>query len=185
MAITARHSTIPSVLEGKRRMLFARLLLNGFVQAGSAVLTAMLVDLAFDRLLTGTPAPRGLLLSTGAGLAAATLCSSWLRAVERTDAERLGQAYVHQVRLTLFDRLIATAPRALQQRSQGGQIMRFIGDLTALQRWVSLGLARLTVAATMTATTILALLVVNAGMAVLVALALLMGGFAAFVQGQG
>ncbi|MDP8931746.1 MAG: ABC transporter ATP-binding protein/permease [Actinomycetota bacterium] len=181
---TARPSTIPSVLEGQRRMLFARLLLNGLVQAGSAVVTATLVDLAFDRLLTGTPAPRGLLLSVGAGLAASTLCSSCLRAVERTDAERLGQGYVHEVRRTLFDHLVATAPRALQQRSQGGQIMRFVGDLTALQRWVSLGLARLAVATTITATTIMVLLVVNTQLAALVALALVLGALAALVQGR-
>src|SRR5918992_5528958 len=102
---------LPRVLEGRRRWMFVRLVLNGFAQAACAVGTALLVDVAFDRLLTGAPNPPRALVPVAAGLLVATACTALLRSLERTGAERLGQQYVHRVRLRLFDRLVVTAPR--------------------------------------------------------------------------
>jgi ABC-type multidrug transport system fused ATPase/permease subunit len=89
----------------------------------------------------------------------------WLRSRERIDAERLGQSYVHVLRLTLFERLSSLAPRALEQRSQGGVMLRFVGDLNAVKQWVSLGLSRLIVAGTFVVGALAALAIVNLALA--------------------
>ena len=80
------------------------------------------------------------------GLLACTGFAALLRLLEQVDAELLGQDYIHRVRMTLYDQMSKFAPRALGQRSSGGTMLRFVGDLTALRRWVSLGLARIIVA---------------------------------------
>lgn len=139
---------LPGILAGNRRLLWARLVGNGLAQALAAVAATLLVRHIFDHGLSGSrpladPTVPGWI---GAGLVAVTVLRAWLRARERTDAERLGQEYVYRVRLAIFDRLGALAPRALQRRRRGSLMLRFIGDLSALRQWVSLGLARLTVA---------------------------------------
>jgi ABC-type multidrug transport system fused ATPase/permease subunit len=80
------------------------------------------------------------------GLLACTGFAALLRLLEQVDAERLGQDYVHLVRMTLYDQMCKFAPRSVSRRSSGGVMLRFVGDLTALRRWVSLGLARIVVA---------------------------------------
>jgi ABC-type multidrug transport system fused ATPase/permease subunit len=80
-------------------------------------------------------------------LLAFTGLAAWLRLLERVDGERLGEGYIHRVRLTLFDEMGKFAPRALSRRTTGATALRFVSDLTAIRRWVSLGLARIVVAA--------------------------------------
>lgn len=178
---------LPAILTGARIRVFAQLLGIGVGLSAAAIASALLVRFAFDHLLVARPArPDTLLLvGVGAGLAAAAAGSAWLRAVERVAAERLGQAYVHEVRLRLFDRVIATAPRALQQRSTGGQVMRLVGDINALRQWVSLGLARVTVALTTTVASLAVLTLIDRLLAAVVATAVGLGVVAALVQGHG
>lgn len=159
-------------VKGRRFQLFARLVANGLGQATIVVSTVLLVRLAFDRLIsTSIPNSLPLMIWAGLGLLAAAFCMSWLRMLERIDSEQMGQDYVHRVRIKLFDHLSALAPRALQKRSRGAIVLRFVGDLNALKRWVSLGLARVTVASVTTVGALLALAVVNwvlaAGVAVI------------------
>ncbi len=79
------------------------------------------------------------------GLLGCTGLAAGMRYLERIDAERLGQAYIHEVRLKVFDRMSRFAPRALNDRSTGSSMLRFVGDLSAIRRWVSLGLAHIVV----------------------------------------
>jgi ABC-type multidrug transport system fused ATPase/permease subunit len=60
-------------------------------------------------------------------------------------AEALGQNYVHHLRLRLFDHIIRMDPRQLQRKRHGALMLRFVGDLGAVRRWVSYGLVRLVV----------------------------------------
>jgi ABC-type multidrug transport system fused ATPase/permease subunit len=151
---------LPAIFARQRRWIFARLVVNGLFQSVSLVCSMLLVRHAFDVLLN--PAfddpevhfydlsdvwqigffAGGLFLSIG--------LTAWLRLLERVDAERLGQDYVHRVRLSLFDRMGKFAPRSLSRRSTGASMLRFVGDLNALRRWVSLGLARVLVAMVVT-----------------------------------
>ena len=140
--------SLPGILEGGSSQLWARLVGNGLAQALAAVATTLLVRHTFDGWLNTHRQPADLpaLGWVGTGLVMIVVLRAWLRARERADAERLGQEYVYQVRLAVFDRLGALAPRVLQRRRRGSLMLRFVGDLSALRQWVSLGLARLTVA---------------------------------------
>jgi len=148
--------TLPPIFTAGRRYLFFRLIVNGIMQAAMIAGSMLLVRHAFDVLLN--PAfddPEvnlfdmtevGTIGYFTAGLLTCTLCAAILRLVEQVDAERLGQDYVHRVRMALYDQMSKLAPRSLSRRRSGGVMLRFVGDLSALRRWVSLGLARIVVA---------------------------------------
>ena len=150
-------TTLPSVFGRRRRWVFVRLVGNGLLQAAAVIATMALVRHAFDVLLNPTfDDPEVHLFETGevtqvallaVGLLACAGLAAALRMLERIDAERLGQHYVHRVRLRLYDSMARFAPRALARHATGAVMLRFVGDLNALRRWVSLGLARLVVAA--------------------------------------
>jgi len=84
----------------------------------------------------------------GVALLAAAVCGAWLRGRERVAAEVLGQSVTHELRQKMFDRLLAVSPGYLRNRRRGATIVRFVGDLQAIRRWVSLGAARLVVSGT-------------------------------------
>lgn len=154
--------TIPSILKGQRRTLFARLVVNGLAQAALAICTAWLVREIFDGFLTsGQPVLNAQVLMLIIGMILTAGCISWLRMVERIDAESMGQHYAAEVRILLYDCLSFLTPRALQQRSRGGVSLRFVGDMTSLRRWVSMGLARVTVAGVSTLSALLMLGMIN------------------------
>ena len=175
---------IPRVFQERRRIQLIRLIINGLAQAGAAVATAWLVKRVFDYMLTPqTPALDSGLLWEALGLLVAAGFIAGLRLLERVDAERLGQGYTADVRLVLYDRLSSLAPRALQKRSQGGVALRFVGDMSALRRWVSLGLARLAVASVMLVAALSALAVINGPLALVVSVVLGIGAAVAFSLG--
>jgi ATP-binding cassette subfamily B protein len=177
---------IPRAINSDRIGLLVRLIGNGFAQAATTVANALLIELAFDRLIitTASPAFNQIAIQIGLGLALAALVMGLLRMVERVDAERLGQDYAYDIRMGLYERLTSLAPRALQSRSQGGVMLRFVGDLTALRQWVSLGLARLTVSTTTAIGALFALSFVSFSLALTVGLILLIGTAIAFGLGK-
>ena len=153
-------SQLPTIFSGSRRRLLLRLVINGTLQATMIIGSMLLVRYAFNVLLNPEFSdPEVHLFDLGevwqiglfaTGLLGCTAFAAWLRFIERIDAERLGQEYVHQVRLTIFDRMSFFAPRALSNRSTGASMLRFVGDLSGIRRWVSLGLARIVVSAIVT-----------------------------------
>lgn len=176
---------LPSIIKGRRLKIFFRLVGNGLAQALTMIITVLLVRLAFDRLITTPDVSQShIALSVGSGLMASAVCIGWLRMMERVDAERMGQSYIHQVRMMLFEHLSALAPRALQRRSRGAIVLRFIGDLGALMRWVSLGLVRISVAGVTTLFSLLALSVINFRLALAVTAVLSLGVFYALGLGK-
>jgi len=176
---------LPAILDGRRAGLVARLVANGVAQALGTLATALLVRLTFDRLIAApAPAPAELLPALASGLAAAAGILAWLRIRERVDAERLGQDYIVCVRLALFDRLCAMDPRTLQRRSRGGVLLRFVGDLTALRQWVSMGVARLLVAGMATTLAVTALVFVDPVFAAVIGGVLAAGTAASLALGR-
>lgn len=167
---------VPKILRGARLPIFCRLVVNGFAQAGLMVVTAILVKQIFDEFMQpDSPLTSMQLLGFTVGFAAAALALAGLRLFERVDAERMGQNYIHEVRIGLFAHMSRLPPRDLQRRSRGGVLLRFVGDLTALRQWVSLGVARLSVAAVTSVATLCALAFVNEALALVVFAALLCG----------
>ncbi len=141
-------SSIPSVFAGsRRRSHFCKLVGIGFGQAGVALATALLVRRTF-RVLIHHHGPHGSkeMALIGAGFVVVALVSGGFRMFERILSEMVGQDYSHAVRVALFDHLSKMAPRSLQRRSRGAVVLRFVGDLGSLKRWISLGLSRLMVA---------------------------------------
>ncbi len=175
---------IPKVLSGHRKWLMARLIGNGIAQACAMLTTAWLVKTIFDEVI----APNGIssspsLLRCGVGLALAGIAVAVLRMWERIDAERMGQHYIHEVRTGLFAHMSRLSPRVLQQRSRGGLMLRFIGDLNAIKQWVSLGVARLVVAIITTIITLGILAFVSVPLALVTGTALAIGATAGYALG--
>lgn len=133
---------LPTLISGDRRYVFYRLLLNGLIQGVLAVCFAWLVMYIFDRL-GGSMDEMPVFF---AALTLTVLSSAWLRRNERIQAEALGQHYVRAVRQRLYRHLLSSNPRDFKRGRKGAMLLKFVGDLSALRRWVSLGLARLLVA---------------------------------------
>ena len=122
---------LPRLLTGVRRPLLATLVLVGAAQAGAAGATVLLLTRGLEARATETRAVAVLLLALVA------LIIGWLRSRERWLAERLGQDYVHEIRLRLVSRVLdGSSPRSL-----GATLTRASNDLTAVRNWVALGIA--------------------------------------------
>ena len=160
---------LPNLFSGSRRRDFALLVLNGALQASGAVVTALLVQRGFDDLLAGRggETPHGLLVI--AALVGIAAINAALRYREHLDAERVGQSYVHALRLRLYRHLLRVGPGITGKISRGAVTLRFVGDLTALRRWVSLGLARLLVGGVVVVLALAALAVIEPVIALSVA----------------
>jgi ABC-type multidrug transport system fused ATPase/permease subunit len=157
----------------------------GFGQAGATIVTAWLVRFTFDRWVTAGSSSLGTLgIVVLLALFGAVAVNACLRLYERVTAERLGQDYAYTVRMTLYDCLGTLAPRALQCRSRGGNLLRFIGDLTALRQWVSLGLARVSVALVTTAAAVTAMAFINLALAGAIGIVLVAGACTALFSGR-
>ncbi|CAM3754264.1 ABC transporter ATP-binding protein [Nocardiopsis gilva] len=159
----------PRLLSGNRRWSFAALVAVGFGQAAAAIAWSTLVG----RLAGGATGP-------GAGasplpsllpwIAGLVLLSAALIFAERVLAERLGQSWVSAVRTALF-RQATSAPerQAGRGRSTGGASLRMMGNLSALRRWASLGLAKLAVAVPLLVGCLVAFAVIAPSVAIAVA----------------
>lgn len=176
---------LPSLTAGTRRIYLVRLLLIGVAEAGVVIAMTLLLRAAFDQLIIGDVAAEpGTLLKFLAGFSLIIMLGAWLRWRARIDAEQLGQDYVFELRQQLFSHMSRLSPRALQRRSRGGTMLRFVGDLTALRQWVSLGIARLMVAAVASAGTLLVLAYIDAMLSMLIAALLTSASIAMFFLGR-
>lgn len=149
---------VPRPFAPGRRRFVLRLVANGVAQAATGFAAAAVIAHAFDALVRSERPPSGRTIAGYAlALALTAVLGGALRWLERVDAERLGQAYVGDIRLRLHRHLIRSSPRALQRRSRGATIVRFVSDLAVLRQWASLGLARLLVGVSLTAGLLVAL----------------------------
>jgi ABC-type multidrug transport system fused ATPase/permease subunit len=176
---------LPPLRSGKRTRTLAALVANGLFQAEAAAAGVVCVQQIFDQVILAKT--DGFLTHAWPyvlGFLAATVVIAALRLRERIDAERLGYDYTAAIRSQLLRHLSELSSRALGRRSQGAVMLRFLGDLTAIKQWVSMGVARLVVAgvATLAALVILALL--SAALAAIVGLVVIAGGAAAFLIGR-
>ncbi|MEN8207426.1 MAG: ABC transporter ATP-binding protein [Pseudomonadota bacterium] len=177
--------TLPPLSGGRRTALMARLVLNGILQAGATAGSALLIKLTFDRFIDQPQAVAGSgLMWFGLGFTVLALVIAGMRMLERVDAEQLGQDYIHRLRLVLYAHLSALPPRKLQRHSQGSIMLRFIGDLTALRQWISLGLARLMVAGVSVTGALLALALISWPLALATGAVLLPGTALSLMLGK-
>lgn len=78
------------------------------------------------------------------GLVAAVALSVWMRYRERVDGETYGQQMTHTIRMRLKDHLLRLPPMQ-RDINDGGVVLRFVSDLTALRNWYARGLVGLLV----------------------------------------
>ena len=76
-------------------------------------------------------------------IAVSGLLIALMRYQERIVAERVGQDYVAALRVKLFQHLAHVSASDIANRRSGMLSLRFVGDLSAVRNWVSLGFARL------------------------------------------
>jgi len=175
---------IPTVLTGKRRVIFAKICAIALAQVFLAAATAFLIRDIFDTLgKNGENWPTTTLIALGV-LALIAMTMAWCRFAERTNAEVLGQRYIHVLRLKLFDHLSGQPLHRLQGGTRGGHLLRFIGDLNAIRQWISLGLARLSVSLLMAVGSLAALGFMNFRLALTVAVAIIVGGVVSLLLGN-
>ncbi|MFC7331467.1 ABC transporter transmembrane domain-containing protein, partial [Marinactinospora rubrisoli] len=179
MNAAAPAGRLPRLLAGRRRRTFAALVAVGLAQATGAVLWALLVSRAVAGMTAG-PQPARTLVAWAAAAAGLAAAVGALRCAERVLAERLGQSWSAEVRLALFRRVTAAPLRTPGRgRSTGGTTLRMTGDLSALRRWASLGLARLAVALPLLAGCLVAFAVIAPAAAAAAGVVLAAGGAAA------
>lgn len=139
---------MPAIASGARRRALAVVALLSLGQAGAAGAAAFATRAAFAAFAAaeagpsdGPPAdlPHGPL----AVIALSGIAIAGLRVAERVVAERVGQDYAGELRLRLFSHLSRLPARVVARRRAGGLALRFVGDLSAVRGWVSLGIARL------------------------------------------
>lgn len=159
-----------------RRWFLVRLVANGIAQAGLTIAVALLVREAFSLLTPGAADLSSRLSATMAALVATAALMGWLRRLEHVDADRLGQGYVHRVRVRLFRHLTHVPRRTLERLGQGAVLLRFVGDLTALQMWTSRGVARLVVGGPMLALSLVVLAVIEPAIGLSVTSAVIVAG---------
>lgn len=176
---------IPPLLAAGRLKLMLLLIFIGILQAAATVSSSLLAKNVFDRILTAKIANTNeQLLIFGLGLLFIAIVIGCLSMAERVVAEKIGQSYAETVRITLYDRLTSLPQRALQNRSHGGVMLRFVGDLTAVRQWVSLGLARLTVIGLTILGSLIALAFINWALASTVGAVVLLGAGISISRGQ-
>jgi ATP-binding cassette, subfamily B, bacterial len=148
---------LPTILGGKRRGLFIRLTLNAAAQSAFLLITALLIRYAFDHFLTHPSIQWNHMIVFGSAMVASAVISGWLQRNERVIAEGLGQSYVHSLRRKLFTHVTRMDPQQLQKRRRGAVMLKFIGDLNAIRRWVSMGFVRIVVSGAIVTSTLVVL----------------------------
>lgn len=128
---------LPPLMRGRRRPWLAGLVSIGLGQAALGALSAW-------ALVTMQGAPTGmspLLLRALLLLVLAALAIGALTVHQRVLAEKLGQDYVHQLRLTLLGDALTPG----HATSLGVTVARTTNDLSGVRNWVCQGIAPLTV----------------------------------------
>lgn len=135
---------LPSVLEGRRRWIFLRLIANGLAQAALAACVALLLD----RLLSSPPTAGRSPDVTGLGLlTAAGFALVLLRAWQRRDCEAMGLTYVHDIRVKVFAHMLRV-PQSVRAPGLGSMLTRLTNDLLGIKNWISYGVSGTATAAT-------------------------------------
>lgn len=164
----------PAVFAGRRRGLSLLLVLTGLAEAGTVGAQAFAVRHLFDAALLPGPAEGGQAAAIVGFLVAAALTAG-LEAARRAVSEALGQDYANELRLRLFEGALAEAALRPDARNASGRLLPFVGDLSALRRWVANGLTGLVVGGVATIAVLLFITVLSPPMGAVIALVLIVG----------
>ncbi|MBW4709207.1 ABC transporter ATP-binding protein/permease [Roseobacter sp. YSTF-M11] len=133
-------STFPKITGGGRGRSIGLLVGMALGQAAATGLAAFATRDVFAAFRETAP---GLPISALIVLAATGSAIGGLRYFERSVAEKAGQRFAAALRIRLFKHMARVSARDIAARRNGSLALRFVGDLTAVRAWVSIGLARL------------------------------------------
>jgi len=159
---------LPPLLRGRRRGWLVTLVLLGLGQAALGALSAW----ALVKLQDAPTGTSELLLRALALLILAALAIGALAVHERVVSEKLGQDYVHQLRLTLLGDALTPG----HTTSLGVTVARTTNDLSGVRNWISQGIAPLTVAVPLIGGSLITLAVLHPYLAVAMATPLVVLG---------
>ncbi|MEL7296267.1 MAG: ABC transporter ATP-binding protein [Pseudomonadota bacterium] len=128
---------MPAIVIGARLHWIVLLVAIGLVQTATLLGTAWMTQVILEPAVSGDGVIRQSGVVALIVLAAVGVSCRW---AERMTAERLGNHYVHTVRLALYDAVIRLSQAG--NRRSGIDLVRFTGDLTATRQWVAMGIAR-------------------------------------------
>ncbi|GHD12933.1 ABC-type multidrug/protein/lipid transport system, ATPase [Zhihengliuella salsuginis] len=128
------RESLPPLLTGARRWHLAALIALAVSRAVVSVMGAALAG----RLIAAAGSETAVQGAVVAAAAAVVVVATCVYA-ERLVAERLGQDYIHELRV----RLLRSTLDSERQRSAGVTIARSTNDLTAVRNWVGQGIAPL------------------------------------------
>ena len=136
-------SRMPALGAPGRRWQIASLALYALGHAAAGGVAAVATRTVFAALHGSTGVATG---GASAALLLLALCGLAIGALrwgERLAAERLGQEYAAELRVVLFKHIARLPASELDRRRHGGLSLRFVGDLSAVQAWISRGVSRL------------------------------------------
>lgn len=132
-------ANLPPLLGAPRRPVLAGLTLALLGQAAGTAAAGLLVARSVDQLTGREIVPTAVLM---AGVVIATLAALGCAVLARRTAEALAQDYMTQIRRALFHQASRLGYRRLRQQPRALLMLRFVGDLGAVGRWVGDGVAR-------------------------------------------
>ena len=154
-------SRMPALSAPGRRWQIASLALYALGHAAAGGVAAVATRTVFAALHGSTGVATGGARAALLLLALCGLAIGALRWSERLAAERLGQEYAAELRVVLFKHIARLPASELDRRRHGGLSLRFVGDLSAVQAWISRGVSRLISAAIVIPITIAVLFWLN------------------------
>lgn len=136
-------TSMPKILVGRRGRDFALIVLTLLGQALAAGAAAFATRDLFSSLASGAASAdlRALMVLAISGFIIAAM-----RLAGRLLGERMGQSYAYDIRRALYSHTSRMARQVVANRRAGAISLRFVGDLTALRSWASLGLPQLVAA---------------------------------------
>ena len=172
--------TLPKIFSNGRKSTLLKLIFLGFLQITCVMFfawqTQAILKLLLQNQVTLPVVKISLLVIT------AILCAG-IRWYERYLAEKLGQNYVHETRLFLFDAL--SKHKDTSQKRNGIHMVRFSNDLTAISQWISLGIARSISLALLFVGVVIALTTMNIGFASIIVIGFILTVTSIIMLGQG
>ncbi|MBL4659254.1 MAG: ABC transporter ATP-binding protein [Alcanivoracaceae bacterium] len=97
-----------------------------------------------------------------------------LRLHERYIAEKMSQKYINSIRSSLLKRLMRASIREIQVKSVGNLSSRLAGDLSAVKRWLSLGISRLVTHSILLSITTVLIIKINITLGLIIGFTLLL-----------
>ena len=132
---------LPAEFWRHSRWQICQLVLNGLVRTAAVIAVFLSVHRAMESLQQALPPEIGVL---GVLFLMALLVLT-TRSHERYTAEKMSQHYINRLRRRLLARLMRVSIRDANTIPAGSLAARLGGDLSALRRWLSLGVSRLIV----------------------------------------